>query len=244
MYQGAPRKAVRIRHRPGGHLGRASAVKVMTPERRGPLLSRTHHVRVKDTSAGSSWVVHISGIRTPTRADTGWGSTLRGHGHPWRNTWPMWWLGTYTSPTGWMASVPNLTLQVQHYTYTCQHRQDCSHILDFYLWFIIVTSWHNTLSWINSDRSVKKFILQAPRNTWEKVSEEISYKYQWAGYATSLEDQEPQPARIATESPTSRPGRRFSPNTSSTSTHIPITYTDYYILISSLLLVTFSIQGI
>ena len=52
MYQGAPRKAVRIRHRPGGHLGRASAVKVMTPERRGPLLSRTHHVRVKDTSAG------------------------------------------------------------------------------------------------------------------------------------------------------------------------------------------------
>ena len=53
MHQGAPRIAVRTRRRSGGHLGRASAVKVMTPGQGGLLQSRKRHVEVKDTSAGT-----------------------------------------------------------------------------------------------------------------------------------------------------------------------------------------------
>ena len=53
MYQGTPRGAVRVRCRSGGHLGRASAVKVTTPGQGGLLQSRKRHVEVKDTSTGA-----------------------------------------------------------------------------------------------------------------------------------------------------------------------------------------------
>ena len=83
------------------------------------------------------------GKRTPVHTDTGEGAH-DGHGHP---------NGTRAHDGHWHTNgtrdlcdrrvlIPALdgerhqswtrTLQVQHYTYTCQHRQDCSHILDFF----------------------------------------------------------------------------------------------------------------
>ena len=91
------------------------------------------HLKDKDTSGARPQSGHISRTWTPTYADTGQRSTLLGHGHSQRtrdlcDSWvyiPALLDGRHQSRT--------LTLQVQHYTYTCQLRQDCSHILDFYL---------------------------------------------------------------------------------------------------------------
>ena len=76
---------------------------------------------------------HTSGTRTPAHADTGQRNTPLGHGHLQRardlcDSWVL-----IPAPLGGRHQSRTLTLQVQHYTYTCQLRQDCSHILDFYL---------------------------------------------------------------------------------------------------------------
>ena len=141
---GHPREAVRTRRHLTRHLREAVSCQGVTPgwEHEEACYNQGHVVmRSRTPRRARSQPRHISGTRTPMCTGTGWGSTLPGHGHTQRtrdlcDDWVL----IPVLLDGWHQS-RTLTLQVPHYTYTCQHRQDCSHILDFYLWVTIVTSW-------------------------------------------------------------------------------------------------------
>ena len=103
-------------------------------------------------------------------------------------------------------------LQVQHYTFTCQHRQDCSHILDFF-----PTQYCNYLLLLilnTSDYSVKKFIYKRPAKSGlvqaNRATVSIGEPEQ-----QSVSPQEPPHIGAAFIYRDRRPARRISPNTSS-----------------------------
>ena len=141
---GHPREAVRTRRHLTRNLREAVSCQGVTPgwEHEEACYNQGHVVmRSRTPRRARSQPRHISGTRTPMCTGTGWGSTLPGHGHTQRtrdlcDDWVL----IPVLLDGWHQS-RTLTLQVPHYTYTCQHRQDCSHNLDFYLWVTIVTSW-------------------------------------------------------------------------------------------------------
>ena len=68
---------------------------------------RSGHISKARTPRGHAHRQGISETWTPTLVGTGPRSTPLGHGHLQKDTWTVWRLGTYTSPAGRAASVPN-----------------------------------------------------------------------------------------------------------------------------------------